>query len=260
MAHRNFIVGIECKKLLEGAIAKQVPLTITNKKDDRWQIFRSKLLALQANRLVVSQPVSDTDGMTMDLIDGQEIAVTFKKGYHKCIFVSRVISRTKFESETGDQIEALTLLGPEQVEKISRRAYNRASPPPGENIPVRFCILDGKKSYVLGRKWEGILNDLSAGGVGLTVEKSQDLNLVEGEQFELWFVPLPGQEAMCLQARFRHASELPDSDKMVLGFQLMGLEMTEEGRHALRWIGRVVGVYQRQRPLSEHTELMPQIR
>ena len=239
MTHRNFVVGIECRKMLQEAVQKQLPISVTNQLNKQWQVYKSCFLALQSNRLVVAMPIPDQNHCYAEPTQGQEIAVSFKKGYHKCLFTTRIIGQTQFELQTGETVPALLILSPTQLEKIQRRAYNRSSAPPGEPITVTFWPSDSP-NRTGDNKWRGRLYDLSAGGLGLTMRRSELPDIPPGRQVEICFVPLPGQESLPLQARFRHATELPETGQFMLGFQLLGLEMDEVGRSLLRRIGRIV--------------------
>ena len=87
---RNYVVGIDCKKLLEEAALKHLPLKMTNKHGYRWQVYKSNFLATQSNRLIVALPVPDTAENYLEPMDGQEIAVSFKKGYHNTHLLARL--------------------------------------------------------------------------------------------------------------------------------------------------------------------------
>jgi c-di-GMP-binding flagellar brake protein YcgR len=152
----------------------------------------------------------------------------------------------------------MTVIAPQQIEKIQRRAFNRAPAPPGECITIEFCATQHSQclstnSYVLGNRWQGILHDLSAGGLGVVVPESEMPDINEGDQFEACFTPLPNQELMLIQARFRHASDISESNMVMLGFQIVGMEMSEEGRNMLRRISRIVNVFQRMKKMSVQT-------
>jgi c-di-GMP-binding flagellar brake protein YcgR len=259
MTRRNFVVGLECKKILTEAVAKHLPLKITNKHDTRWEVYKSSFLGMQGNRLVLSTPINDSEDSAVQLEDGQEIAVTFKKGYNKCLFVTRVIGPCDFETDEGETVEAMQILWPQQIEKFQRRAFNRAQAPPGDPIQVTFWNSDTPPQERKEKKWQGFLHDLSAGGLGITMLKSEMSEFQTGDQFEMWFVPLPGQEPLCLPVWYRHVTPMPETDQMMLGFQIVGLEISEEGRSLIRWISRIANVYQRQRPISEH-DLKPTYR
>ncbi len=253
MTRRNFVVGLECKNILSEAVSKRLPVKITNKHETRWQVYKSSIVGIQGNRLVLSPPISEIEDTSTNLEEGQEIAITFKKGYNKCLFVTRFIGPCEFESEPGETVSGVQILWPQQIEKFQRRAFHRAPAPPGDSIQVTFWKSDTPAKERKEKKWRGILQDLSAGGLGITMLKSEVPEFKTGDQFEMWFMPLPGQEPLCLPVWFRHATSMPETDRVMLGFQIVGLEISEEGRSLMRWIGRIANVYQRQRPISEHS-------
>ena len=254
MDNRKFAVGVECRNLLQEAAQKHLPLTLTNKQNNCWQVYKSTFIAVQSNRLVLALPVADSADSRIEPATGQEVALTFKKGYHKCLFVTRVIGRENHELDAGISMPVMTVFCPQQIEKIQRRAYNRAAAPAGEPVLVDFwpSAADGA---VNPPRWQAHLTDLSAGGLGLSMPKNELPAIQEGDQLELEFLPLPDQEPLRLQGRFRHATDMPDGRNALLGFQLLGLEISEEGRMLLRRISRIVNVYQRQEPLARHPNM-----
>lgn len=250
MQGKNFVVGVQCRQLIETAVEKHLPATITNRAQSRWQVGKSSFLAVKANRIILAQPVPKVGETPLEPADGQEVAITFKKGYHKCLYTTRIVGRTAYDLEDGTHTQALISLWPQQIEKIQRRAYNRAPAPAEPAVTVSLWPVsesDPKSQH----KYHGSLSDLSAGGLGVIVPPEQVPLANEGQQFELWFVPLPGHEPLCLPASFRHATALADGKGVMLGFQLVGLELSEEGRGLLRWLGRIANVYLRQQQLCQ---------
>jgi len=243
MTHRNYVVGAECRQLLQEAAQKHMFINVTNQYDKRWYVYKSSFLALQSNRIIIAMPVPDQQDCYLEPAPGQTIAISFKKGYHKCLFTTRIIEQTQYQLDSDDTIPVLSALCPTQIEKIQRRTYNRATAPVGDPVTVTFWASDASTNT---NKWRGKLYDLSAGGLGLTMLQPELPNIPEGTQVELCFVPLPGQEPLQLQARFRHATEMPETGRYMLGFQMLGLEMDEPGKNLLRRIGRIVNVYKRQ--------------
>ena len=242
MRKRKFAVGLECKNLLEVVLDKALPLTITNKTDDNsWHVFKSNLLSIHAGRIEITQPVSKADNCAMEAVAGQEIAVTFKKGYNKCLFVSRVISQSQFELPDTTVVSSITLYRPEQIEKIQRRAYDRTEVPSDEPVIVTFWASDDRK-----KTYQAELLNISAGGVGIRMPESDMPQWQDNQQCDMHFVPLPGQEPIVTQGRFRHNTEVSRDGNVSVGFQFVGLELTEHGRSLLRRIGRIVTVYQKQ--------------
>jgi len=190
----------------------------------------------------------------MEPAQGQELAITFKLGYYKNLFVTRTIAQERHEIDPGIFMPVVTVLVPDQLEKIQRRAYNRAQVPDHETVPVTFQRIQTPSSESQ-EQWQGRLTDLSAGGLGIKMDRSQIDPLRVGDQFQLRFVPMANQNEITVNVRFRHVSELDRTDQVVLGFQLIGQEMSEKGRSALRRIGRIVHLYQRQSELAKHPNL-----
>ena len=246
MRKRKFVIGKECTNLLETALLKRLPLTITNKDvENNWQVYKSHILSIQGRRMVIAMPSPHTNSAPMEPAQGQEIAATFKKGYNKCLFVTRIISQGRTELEPGNFIPSVTLYMPEQVEKIQRRAYERTDVPKGEPIPVTFWSTSESD-----QKFHGQLLNLSAGGIGVSAAGDQVPRFIDDQQCQVQFVPLPGQEPILALARFRHVGDPDENDSARLGFQFIALEATEEGRNLLRRIGRVVTIYDRRSQIS----------
>ena len=238
--------------MIEEAVQRCLPVTLTNRHDNVWEVYKANFLALNTNRLAISQPVSDCGLGHLEAARGQEVAITFKKGYNKCLFMARVIGQEHFELDTGINVPAVVVYCPEQIEKIQRRAYNRISPPQDMQVSIDFWPCDGDANK---DRRSAMLVDLSAGGLGMTaLAKECDL-LEENKLYQLEFVPLQGQGPLVVQCRVRHINSDQVSEVKSVGVQFIGLEMTEQGRATLRRLGRVVSVYQRHQPLSQHANL-----
>ncbi|MCK5272997.1 MAG: PilZ domain-containing protein [Sedimentisphaerales bacterium] len=304
MRERKFAVGSECKKLLEAAVEKKLPVTVTCRGSvcdiigfggeatersgdtggaDNWQVYKSNFLALHGNKIVLAKPSPHLSDEPLELVPGAEISIAFKKGYNKCLFTTRIIGPQQFEFDSDESlpysissliasdadntsqdvsvVPAVAVYCPEHIEKFRRRAYNRTAPPSGLAVPVTFW-----SPVESGGEYQAVLANISAGGIGLAVPPDEYTQLEENAQYELKFNPMPsdmysasdmpagrGQEIQ-LSARFRHATRMPDG-LLLLGFQLIGLELTEQGRSTLRRLGRIVSLYERQQPLCCHSNL-----
>jgi len=251
MGKRKYVVGMECRNLLDKAVEKRLFVKITNKDNNRWEMYKSRFVAVEGNRIALAQPIPEPDQPPMEAACGQTIAVSFKKGYNKCLLIARIVGHGEHEFDDGVSAPTVLILRPEYVEKLQRRAFNRADAPPGDPIEVTFQSVDNDSP-----KWQGVLSNLSAGGLAVTVPHSEVPDLADDEQFTISLVPLRDQEALQLHGRYRHASPTIIGGKALLGFQFMGLDISEEGRGALRRIGRIVSVYQRHKPISRHRELV----
>ncbi|MCF7957659.1 MAG: PilZ domain-containing protein [Phycisphaerae bacterium] len=254
MRKRKFATGTECDSLLGSALEKKMPLTITKKCiDNNWQVYKSHVLLVQERRLVISMPNPHDGVCPMEPAPNQEIAVTFKKGYNKCLFVSRIISQSQLEveGENGERelVPVLIIYKPEQIEKIQRRAYDRTNVPSGEDVTVSFWSVSRPQE-----RFQGFMLNLSAGGLAVSMPIGQATPAWESDQqCELQFVALPGQEPIIAHARYRHTTHTEQDAQPFLGFQFIGLELSEQGRNTLRRIGRVTTVYDRRNYSSQHS-------
>ncbi len=248
MRNRKFAVGQECRELLQQAAEKRVPMTLTRRVDNTWQVYKTQFLAIQGNRLLFSEPIPDENVCPMELASGQVVAIAFKKGYNKCLFTTRVVGQEQYELESGELVPGMKVFAPQQIEKIQRRTYNRAEVPESEEVLVTMTRENGKS-------WQGKLFNLSAGGIGVVVTNDQQPELGENEIHQVSFKPMADQRPIEVEVRFRHADMIEGTDRVMLGFQLLGLEATEEGRQVIRRIGRIVSVYERKNELGKHQDL-----
>ncbi|MBN2212323.1 MAG: PilZ domain-containing protein [Sedimentisphaerales bacterium] len=250
MAKRKFVAGMACRQLIDEVIERRVPLTLTNKDGEMWQVHKAYFLHRDGDRLLIAQPVPDSNDGRLEPAAGQVVAVSFKKGYNKCLFVTCIIRSESIRDENDQIVPALSLRMPQQVEKVQRRAYNRAAVPADLDVTVTLTPVNGKGSVVNG--W---LSNLSAGGMGVLVNEDAGQQLREDQQFLAKFTPLPGQSEIGVQVRLRHTQAADRNNLYLLGLQIMGLEMSEEGRHIVRQIARIVGIYERRQPIGQHSDL-----
>jgi c-di-GMP-binding flagellar brake protein YcgR len=259
MRKRKFAVGLDVKRLLEHALRKRTPFTITNQEQGQWQVYRAWLLAIQPNKLIFTNPREHRADIPLKTDAGREISVSFKKGYNKCIFKTRVIGPCEFTKETNnansanytkdthtdnnntETIQALAVYKPEQLEKIQRRSYDRAELPDDFSVEVTFWANNNPKVT-----WQGNLLNLSAGGTAIEVDVRNRPNLDENTYCYLEFAPIPEQSKITVQARFRHQTDVVARKRCIVGMQFVGLEADEQGLRTLRRISRAVSLYQRQ--------------
>jgi len=187
----------------------------------------------------------------MEPVPHQQVAISFKKGYNKCLFLAKIIQTDRYELAPGNSIPVINVYAPDHIEKIQRRAFKRADGPQDDPVTVTFKLTEiGDDS----EQHQGQLLNLSAGGLAMTMKQEDAPELHENEQLVLTFVPLPDHEPICITARVRHARYDEPLDRVVIGTQFIGLDVTEKGRATIRKISRVVGVYLRRQPIAEHRQ------
>lgn len=140
----------------------------------------------------------------------------------------------------------VTFCWPDQIQQLQRRAYERATPPKDMVIAVRFWREVGPIGVPAEARTVryGQLEDLSAGGLRVKVSNPDDIQ--PGATYRCVIEPYPGKPPLILDAVVRHR-EAVDHGRASIGFQLVGLETTPEGRKALDRLARTVSRFQRAR-------------
>jgi len=187
-------------------------------------------------------PLPDAPAMSWPA-PGASVGATFRMGHKKCMFYSTLESVTRANGR--DQV---TLRWPDQLQQLQRRAYERAAPPEGTVVAVRFWSEGDGASEKGGEERDvrhGQLEDISAGGMRIKAADPKDI--VVGKTYRCALTPRPGKPALVLDAVLRH-HEAIELGRASLGFQFVGLETTMEGIRALDQLAQVVQHFHRNRP------------
>lgn len=231
---------------LHAAVDKHVPLTVMVRRDDIWLNLRSRFVGLQEGRLLV-EPPSPAPGMSpSDLSAGERIGLSFKLKHHKHLFSSTVVGPGAGEGESPGQV--LIVHSPSEMQRLQRRAFLRVDVPKGRIVRAEFW-LGGRKgepvSTSLDRpRWSGRVTNISAGGLRVEAEADPTEILETGDVVGLRLVFGPGEATVYADAQCRHAQAR--DGKSVMGFQLLGLTETPEGKEALQTILDRVSGFARQ--------------
>jgi len=167
---------------------------------------------------------------------GSRIGCTFRLGHKKCMFSAEVRSARPHGENTD-----LVVTWPEGLQQLQRRAYERAAPPRGTVIAVRFWR-EGGDAPAQRAVRHGQLEDISCGGI--RVKAPDPADLVLGATYKCVFTPRPGKPALILDTILRHR-EAGDHGRASLGLQFVGLETTPERLRTLDRLARLVRHFQR---------------
>ncbi|MFW6062190.1 MAG: PilZ domain-containing protein, partial [Planctomycetota bacterium] len=155
--------------------------------------------------------------------------------------------------DDGTPVSALSVICPTKMQRAQRRLYLRADVPAGRVVRAAFWLggveaeprLDTPETPV----WSGRVSNISAGGVQISAEAALGDLFDTGDVFGMHVSFGPGEGAVHTEAQFRHAEW--NGQRVLLGFQFVGLEHTPEGRKSLQFIGRRVGQFRRE---TEHQQ------
>ena len=170
---------------------------------------------------------------------GESIGCTFRVGHKKCMFESTVDQAVRLP-----EAASVILRWPSQVQQLQRRVFERSTPPPSNIIAVRFWRERNDTANESGLRdvRHGQLEDISAGGLRIKVARPQDIE--DGALYRCIFTAQAGKPAFLLDAILRHR-EAAEEGRASLGFQIVGLEATADGRRTLDRLARLISHFQR---------------
>ena len=236
----------EMSEALAGAVEKQLPVTMTVRRGEAWQTLQSRFMAIRDARLLFEPPTPGRGAAACGLSPAEVIGVNFKYRRHKYIFGTTVIGNWQVPAGEGT-VAALALGIPTSMQRIQRRACYRA-PVPSDHVVRLSFWLGGAASEPTGALskrpvWAGRVTDISAGGFQAFVSADVADAVEAGESMGLRITFEQSDETIVTGAHLRHIR--PAKDGASLGFQFVSLEVTPEGKAALRLISRIVSEIQR---------------
>ena len=241
MSAKYVFRGRQRDDILIDAVDRSTPISLTHRSESGWVSYASRFLEVSepGGLIAISAPVPRRAYLATPRPHGEVLGVSFRKGHKKCIFSSRLDPPT-----SNDQRSTFTLSWPTELQQVRRRAYERALPPPGPPIAVRFwCVAGPLGESQEGRRVRyGELEDLSAGGMRVLISDTDGLD--SRGTFRCLIAVDPHGAPIVLEAVLRH-QESAAGGRTSLGLGFMGLDATEEGRVVLSQLARIVSQFQR---------------
>lgn len=247
MSTAAVIEAERCDEILQMSIDRQMRATVTHRSHAGWRSYKATVQSgtkpANTYNLRVYPPAHQLGDPLPD--PGSTLGVTFRLGHKKCMLSSRL----RCTARQGESI-IFTLDWPVQLRQLKRRSFERAAPPAGQSVAVRFW--PARAPGVVGRiVHHGQLEDLSAGGMRI---RTADLSNVElDSDYECIFTPRHGSPPIVIEATLRHR-EAADHGRAALGFKFVGLETTAEGRRTLDRLARIVSRFQRANGKARHKQ------
>lgn len=229
----------EPREILQAAIEKKTPAIMTYLSNAKWHTAKVFLTNLEADRLDIELSPRKNP-YPMNLSAYQLIGISFKHGYGKFIFETKVINlEISANSDSGGLI---MLSMPEQLRLVPRRSYFRVDVP--RSLKVDVQIWHRRQGRVpIEHRCPGSLVDLSAGGIQVAIEASLKPNFKKRQFVSLCFTPAPYEELLTLDGQVRTILPTAGDKNICFGLQLVGLEATSEGRKTLERLCRIVEKY-----------------
>ncbi len=237
----------QIKGVIGDAAEKQVPGTITLNLNNGWVNFRTRVLAVTDERILLAMPIEDDGATPHEFCPGEKIGLSFKLKHHKYLSLMAVggVDTLSVQGETPEIV--LSACWPVQMQRLQRRAYTRV------DVPDQ-CI--ARASFWLGSRndepagttpdrpvWTGQVQNISAGGFQLHGPTEAGKHLEIGYSVGVRLVFGTAGEAVFVDAQIRHVGS--DDDGITVGLQFIGLGQSSDGKAALEFIRRKVSEFQR---------------
>lgn len=227
---------------LEWAVAKQAPLSICLLPDGQWHGLKSTILRFDGGEklLQIVYPIYAEKGAPPEIVTGQELGISFRRGHKKCLFVAPVVVRRQDSGTDGQAVDTLVLRAPNQIREMQRRLYQRVIVPPERLVPVK--LWQGGVPKAQRQTWPicaGRVSNVSVGGVFVEVRADQNPRLAVGEAVGVEITAKPNEHPILVDSQYRHCM-LISSERLGLGLQFVGLEQDCPGRATLTQIAEFV--------------------
>ncbi len=246
MAMLQELAPSRIQQSLDEAAQRRVPTTITVPSNPGWRNMHSRLLAVRAGKIYLEPPMCEDGSVPHEFVPGEHVGVSFKLKHYKHIFSASVTGTHNLQIGPDVCVSALTVAVPDKMQRLQRRAFNRAEVPPNRIVRGTFW-LGGVSAEPAGGGgddrpvWLGKVANISAGGLQMLVEANTVTAMEVGDVVGVRMAFGPGENVFA-DAQFRHAEETIKG--VLIGLQFVGLTETDAGRHSLETLSTKVAEFQ----------------
>lgn len=251
---QNYMTQVECltpeqiEAFLKQAVQEGLNGTLSCLREGKWNIFDIVIVDISDSFLKLKL---SSDAKKVEIKIDQPVGICIHQEHFKYIFESVVIEPST--SELSD----IFIEGPEKIEKMQRRAYERQRVPSDLNVRAMFW----HRGYYRNSDqtpdehyWQGKLENLSAGGAMIRVGQDHRDFFSIGQYVGLQFTPMSYQKPLLLEGQVRHLKTPPSQDSLLVGVEFLGLEASPEGRDVLHRLLDVIEAYEAQNHTDSHRD------
>ncbi len=233
--------------VLQWAAERRTDLMVSQPLENGWSNLRSTFMRFdpQTGVIQITFPYSP-GGQEPEILPGDELGLSFRRGHKKCLFVSIVVLRQADTDAAGNSVDTLVLRAPREIRALQRRAYQRVIVPPHRFIGAR--LWEGgapKDTTTVGPICSGRVANISVGGVLVELRVEQNPRLASGDLVGIEITPDRSRQPLMLEGQYKHCL-MQGGDRLGLGFQFMGLEHVMPGQATLTQIADMVNQLRRE--------------
>jgi c-di-GMP-binding flagellar brake protein YcgR len=238
------ITGSDIDEALTAVVENHAPVILTFRQNNAWASQRGHAVEADGKRVLVVVPANEN--LENHLFPGVDVGVSFNLGSRKYIFAAGLQKKMPLQDHEGEQVLAVMLEKPAEVQRIERRNAVRANVPAGEIVRASFwpggTTAKPDKLSPACPTWSGKVLDLSVGGfqlrthvVATTFFQPRDVVGV-CLSFDALAKSVNVNAVLC-----HHQQE--GNGMATIGFEFIDLDQTPEGLLALELIGDKVTEY-----------------
>ncbi len=254
MKHRD-LSPEEARDIVVDAAVRNTPAALTCEREESWRNYPSRFLGVRGSELWLEYPPAQAGLDTPDLRVGQLLGVAFKQRHYKYIACSSIADIGMFEPDEGEKVYGVRIDWPERMQRLQRRAFNRAIVP--ADRPAFVSLWEGgvanepPEPLRANLVYTGQLVDFSAGGFRVRLLDARDGGFQVGDLFGAILTFAGASQHLRVDAEFRHAQT--DEFGLTMGMQFAGLTQTARGREVLQHIIRIAAEYHRLEMVRKRT-------
>jgi c-di-GMP-binding flagellar brake protein YcgR len=238
---QELVLPQQIKEIVKSAAIRLTPAALTCRLRDTWQTYRSRFLGLRQEQIFLEYGHGEDGQVRPQFSARQRIGVAFKWHNRKYVFSTAIREINEVELEGQGPLKAMLIQWPDEMFRLQRRAFLRATVPPGRSINASFWA-GGLTAVANGRQAEpmyrGQVLDLSAGGLSVRLGSAPQPPLKLGAVLGVRLEVDEGGGPLEMDAQFRHSQEDPSGPN--IGIQIMGLTETPEGRSTLERLAQII--------------------
>jgi c-di-GMP-binding flagellar brake protein YcgR len=233
---------------LRAATQRQVPVTVTLKRDNAWASCHTRLLAIKDPHVLLGELLVHDDEEMPQIAPADKVGLSFKLKHYKHIFTVTAVGTETLEGGPDDPGQAISVCWPNRMHRLQRRAFIRAEIPQGRVVRASFWVggRDNEPTQAEPERpvWSGRLSNISAGGFQVISADDDVWDLAPGETVGVRLAFEAGSESIYADAQFRRVDRA--EGQVLLGFQFVGLAQDRKGRQALQYLSGKVAEFHRQ--------------
>ncbi len=206
------------------------------------------LLAIERDALFIKRPVGPHG--PVEPVPGDQVQITFNVGGRRFSLETAVKDPGICRLDTHTNVDAIPLDYPQRVCELQRRAEYRV--PLWNTAPITAHLeplpLGGSDGTPLAEPFHGRLQNISAGGVAVLVDRSVRACLAGGQHYLLEFFLPGGEEPFAFAVSVRHVRRIAHSNDRLIGLKFMPGDDGEPPRRAIQRVREVVETQRRLKP------------